>query len=63
MARLGVAMPVTEKCLNHSSGSHANPLVKIYQHYDHAKEIVKAFQLWSAHVESVVGEKKMKVAA
>jgi integrase len=62
MARLGVAMPVTEKCLNHSSGSHANPLVKIYQHYDHAKEIVKAFELWSKHVESVVGE-KVKIAA
>ncbi len=61
MARLGVAMPVTEKCLNHSSGAHANPLVKIYQHYDHAKEVVAAFELWSAHVESIVGE--MKAAA
>jgi integrase len=63
LAKLGVPLPVTERCLNHASGTHAKPLVKIYQQHDYAAEMVLAFEKWSEHVAALVGGEKMKVAA
>lgn len=63
MAKLGVPLAVTELCLNHKSGTRANPLVEIYQRHDYADEVRAAFKKWSAHVETLVGEKMMKAAA
>jgi integrase len=62
LARLGVPLAVTEICLNHKSGTRANPLVEIYQRHDYAAEVVVAFKKWSAYVETLVGE-KVKIAA
>lgn len=62
LAKRGIPIPVTEKCLNQSSGEHAKPLVKIYQHFDHADAVKKAFQLWSRHVSTLVADKR-KLAA
>jgi integrase len=62
LARLGVPIQVTERCLNHVSGVSANPLVKIYQQHDYQREVRDAFEKWSAHVDSLVTE-KMKAAA
>jgi integrase len=63
MAKLGVHLAVTEKCLNQSSGTHAKRLVRIYQQHDHAEAKKAAFELWSEHVASLVADEKMKVAA
>jgi integrase len=53
MAKLGVALPVIEKCLNHTSGSFAG-IVSVYQRHSFAEEKRKAFALWGAHVEKLV---------
>jgi len=53
MARLGVALPVTERVLNHQSGSFAG-IVKVYQVFDYAGEKREALQRWGDHVERVV---------
>jgi integrase len=52
-AKLGVALPVVEKCLNHVSGSFAG-VVGIYQRYDFAPEKRAAFELWSRHAEGLL---------
>jgi integrase len=49
MARLGVALPVIEKVLNHVSGSFAG-VVGIYQRHDFAGEKRRALELWGAKV-------------
>ena len=62
MARLGVPIHVTEHCLNHKSGISNRPLIRIYQQHDYEAEVKAAFEKWSMHVESVIGD-AMKVAA
>jgi integrase len=52
MARLGVALPVIERCLNHVSGSFGG-VVGIYQRHTYADEMRVAFEIWGAHVELV----------
>ena len=49
MARLGVALPVIERCLNHVSGSFAG-VVGIYQRHQFVDEMRTAFAKWGAHV-------------
>jgi len=49
MARLGIPVPVIERCLNHKSGTFAG-VVPIYQTYDFKKEVREAYEKWSAHV-------------
>jgi integrase len=63
MAKLGVPLAVTELCLNHKSGTRANPLVEIYQRHDYQHEIVAAFKKWNARVELLVGIDDKKLAA
>jgi integrase len=53
MARLGVSLPVIEKCLNHISGSFAG-IVSVYQRHDFADEKAKAMQKWGGHVVAIV---------
>jgi integrase len=60
MARLGIAVPVVEKCLNHVSGSFGG-IVGVYQHHDFAAEKRAAFESWARHVEELVGNKPAKV--
>jgi integrase len=53
MAKLGVSLPVIEKCLNHVSGSFAG-IVSVYQRHDYADEKQKALQQWANHVSKLV---------
>jgi integrase len=59
MARLGVSLPVIEKCLNHTSGSFAG-VAGIYQRHDFAGEKRRALETWGSHVAAVVGDKAAK---
>lgn len=56
MARLGVQLPVIERCLNHVSGSFGG-IVGVYQRHSFADEKKAALETWSAHVEGLVGLK------
>ena len=49
MARLGVALPVVEKLLNHVSGSFGG-VAGVYQRHDYAAEKRAAVNLWGAFV-------------
>ncbi|MGN6147000.1 MAG: tyrosine-type recombinase/integrase [Rhizomicrobium sp.] len=50
LASLGVQLPVTEKLLNHVSGSFAG-IVGVYQRYSYAKEMREAITKWEAHIQ------------
>jgi len=52
-ARLGVAIHVVEKLLNHTSGTFAG-VVKVYQRYTFADEKRAAMAIWARHVETVL---------
>lgn len=54
MARLGIALPVIEKCLNHVSGSFAG-IVGVYQRHTFENEKRAAFAAWARHVAAAVG--------
>jgi integrase len=56
LARLGTALPVTEKVLNHVSGSFAG-VAGIYQRHDFAAEKKSALEAWSAHIERLISGK------
>ncbi len=49
MARLGIALPVIEKVLNHASGSFSG-VVGVYQRHDYAAEKREALDLWSSQI-------------
>jgi len=55
MARLGTALPVVEKVLNHTSGSFGG-IVGVYQKHGFADEKRHALDAWAAFVERLVGE-------
>lgn len=52
MARLGVALPVIERCLNHVSGSFAG-IVGVYQQHQYTDEMRDAFIKWSEHISAI----------
>ena len=56
MARLGVRLPVIEKCLNHSSGTFRG-IVATYQRHDFAAEKRDALARWADHIDSIVSGK------
>jgi integrase len=60
MARLGVALPVVEKCLNHAGGSFSG-IVAVYQHHTYDAEKRIALQRWADHVAQLVTGKPAKV--
>jgi integrase len=53
LARLGVNLAVTEKVVNHVSGSFAG-VVGVYQHHDFASEKRDALERWDRHVAASV---------
>lgn len=53
MAKLGVALPVVEKLLNHVSGSFAG-IVGVYQKHEYTDEKREALARWAAHVAGLV---------
>ncbi|WP_052003058.1 site-specific integrase [Microvirga sp. BSC39] len=52
-ARLGVALHVVEKCLNHTSGTFSG-IVAVYQRHDFLDERRHALAAWSEHVMLIV---------
>ncbi|CAO4151933.1 Prophage integrase IntA [Methylorubrum aminovorans] len=52
-ARLGVAVHVVEKALNHVSGTHSG-IVGVYQRHEYGEERRRAMELWSAHLDGLV---------
>jgi integrase len=62
MQRLGIAVPVIEKALNHVSGTFRG-IVGTYQTHDYADEIRIALQAWANHVEGLVKPAEDKVVA
>jgi integrase len=53
MASLKIALPVIEKCINHTSGSFRG-IVGVYQRHTFASEKREAFDAWATHVERIV---------
>ncbi|MBL6852693.1 MAG: integrase arm-type DNA-binding domain-containing protein [Alphaproteobacteria bacterium] len=53
LASLGVSLPVTEKLLNHVSGSFAG-IVGVYQRYNYAKEMREAVAKWEEHIQTLL---------
>jgi integrase len=53
MARLGIALPVIEKVLNHSSGSFRG-IVGVYQRHSFSDEKRAALDAWAAQIERIV---------
>jgi integrase len=53
MARLGVALPVVEKLLNHVSGTFSG-VQGIYQRHDFAEEKRQALESWAQHLLRLV---------
>lgn len=53
LQRLGVAVTVTEKVLNHTSGSFAG-IVGVYQVHDYAEEKAVALQTWGRFLTDLV---------
>jgi integrase len=60
MAKLGIALPVTEKVLNHRSGSFAG-IVGVYQRHDFAEEKRTALQAWANQVLATVEKQPANV--
>ena len=56
MARLGIALPVIEKVLNHTSGTFRG-IVGVYQRHSYADEKRAALDRWAAHVSATVSGK------
>ena len=54
MAKLGVEIPVIEKCLNHAGGVFAG-IVGTYQRHEYASEKRIALQRWADHIDQLVG--------
>jgi integrase len=54
LARLGVALPVVERLLNHASGSFGG-IVGVYQHHDFAEEKRAALSTWAEHIAGLTG--------
>ncbi len=55
MARLGIAVRVTEAVLNHVSGT-ASGIVSIYQRHDYAEEKRQALEIWGRFVLGLMAQ-------
>jgi integrase len=55
LAALGVRLEVTEKLLNHVSGSFAG-VAGIYNRYDFAPEMRAAVELWETRLKTILGQ-------
>lgn len=61
LQRLGVAMEVTEKCLNHLGESFAG-IRGVYQRHDFQKEMRSALDRWASHVEALVSDEAKELS-
>lgn len=52
MARLGVALHVVERIMNHSSGI-VSGVAAVYNRYGYEREMREALDLWSGHLENL----------
>jgi integrase len=52
MARIGVALHVIERVLNHVSGSFSG-IVGVYQRHSYQAEMRAALDAWAAHIENI----------
>ena len=50
MAKLGVALPVIEKILNHVSGTSFGGVQGIYQRHTFSDEMRAALEAWAQHL-------------
>jgi integrase len=55
LAALGVAVHVTEKALNHVSGTMAG-IVSVYQRHSYEKEVREAMGLWESYLTDLMRE-------
>jgi integrase len=62
LQRLGVPLPVTERILNHVSGSFAG-IVGVYQRHEYSEERREALERWAAHVQRLVSGQAAQVVA
>jgi integrase len=53
MGELGIAPIVVGHVINHSSVTRAGVTLKVYNHYDYAKEKRQAFELWANHLDAI----------
>jgi integrase len=53
MARIGIALPVIERALNHVSGSFAG-IVGVYQRHEFTAEKATAFNAWAGYITRLV---------
>jgi hypothetical protein len=58
-SRLGVSLVVTEKVLNHVSGSLAG-IVGVYQRHEFADEKRAALEKWADHIQRLVSNRLTK---
>ena len=54
MAKIGIALPVIERCLNHVSESFGG-LKGVYQRHEFSDEVAAAFKAWAKHISKIVG--------
>lgn len=57
LQQLGIRLEITERILNHRSGSHAG-IVGVYQRYDFAEEKRSALSTWDLYLQQVVSGKR-----
>jgi hypothetical protein len=57
LQRLGVPMPVTEKVLNHVSGSHGG-IAGVYQRHEYANEKRSALEAWANLLTTIVSSRR-----
>jgi integrase len=61
LAALGVPLPVTEKLLNHVSGSFGG-IVDVYQQYNFDSEKTEALARWASHLQGLLSDKPSNIA-
>ena len=54
LQRLGIALPITEKVLNHTSGSFRG-IVSVYQKHEYLAERRAALAAWADHLDHIMG--------
>jgi integrase len=59
LARIGIDLPVIERCLNHVSGSFGG-IVSVYQKHRYEDDMRRAFDAWGRHVEGLISGKPTK---
>lgn len=62
MARLGIALPVIEKVLNHTSGTFRG-IVGVYQRHSYADEKRAALDRWASHVDGIIHSRPANITA